>query len=248
MSEPTQGRGRAETPAPAGADLLTTKELADYLRLNERTVLKLAAQGELPGARLGNQWRFRRAAIDTWLDNQMLGVRRRPPATTPDSPSTFELRESFRPEHVIAELRGDTVPRVLEELCARAAELELVRDRTWFLGALIERENVLSSAVGQGIAFPHTLHRHPEQVLTPFLLVGRSADGVDFAAADRERVHLIVLMGLRYQELHLPWLGRLSWLLRDPRVRARLAAARTADEIHAILARCVDGGRPAGSR
>lgn len=227
---------------------MTTKELAEYLRLNERTVLKLASQGELPGARLGNQWRFRRAAIDMWLDDQMLGVRRRPPGAAPDSPATFEFRESFRPEHVIAELRGDTVPRVLEELCARAAELELVRDRTWFLGSLLERENVLSSAVGQGVAFPHTINRHPEQIRVPFLLVGRSANGVDFSAADKQRVHLVVLMGLRYQELHLPWLGRLSSLLREPRLRTRLAAAPSADEIHAILTRCLDWKPAPGAR
>ena len=54
--------------------LMTIKQLAGYLNLNERTVLRLVTDGALPGMKLGNQWRFRKAMIDTWLDDQMLGV------------------------------------------------------------------------------------------------------------------------------------------------------------------------------
>jgi PTS system nitrogen regulatory IIA component len=236
---PGNERPSADGARLVGADLLTTKELAEYLRVNERTVLKLAAQGELPGARLGNQWRFRRAVIDAWLDDQMLGVRHGQPAPTGESVPTFHLEDGFYDEHVIIELTGNHVSAVLAELCARAHALGLVRDRTWFLGALLERENVLSSAVGGGVAFPHTLHRHPEQVRKPFVLVGRSTAGVEFSAPDEKPVHIVILMGLRYQELHLPWLSRLSELLRAPEVRSRLMAATDAREFACILQRCV---------
>src|SRR5438128_1431440 len=57
--------------------LMTVKELAAYLNLNERTVLKLAAEGPLPAVKVGNQWRFRKAMIAAWLDEQMLGISRR---------------------------------------------------------------------------------------------------------------------------------------------------------------------------
>jgi excisionase family DNA binding protein len=215
---------------------MTTKELAEYLRLNERTVLKLAAQGELPGVRLGNQWRFRKAVVDTWLDDQMLGLR---PASSPAAAippvTTFSFEDGFQPEHVVAELRGHTVAAVLDELAAHAHGLDLVRDKTWFLGALLERENVLSSAVGHGVAFPHTLQRHPEQVGRPFLLLGRAKDGVDFGAPDGRPVHIIVVMGLRYEELHLPWLQRLTAALRQPELRAAILAARDGGEIRAAL-------------
>jgi excisionase family DNA binding protein len=215
---------------------MTTKELAEYLRLNQRTVLKLAAQGELPGVRLGNQWRFRKAVVDTWLDDQMLGLRPASSRTAAAPPeTTFSFEDGFQPEHVVAELRGHTVPAVLDELAAHAHGLDLVRDKTWFLGALLERENVLSSAVGHGVAFPHTLQRHPDQVRRPFLLLGRARDGVDFGAPDGRPVHIIVVMGLRYDELHLPWLQRLTAALRDAELRAVILAARDGEEIRAAL-------------
>jgi mannitol/fructose-specific phosphotransferase system IIA component (Ntr-type) len=89
--------------------------------------------------------------------------------------------------------------------------------------------------VGEGVAFPHTLDRHPEQVRRPFLLVGRSPHGIDFGAPDGELVHLVVLMGLRYQKLHLPWLKHLSGVLRNPHVRDAIAAAPDAEAICEVL-------------
>ena len=219
---------------------MTTRELAGYLRLNERTVLKLAAAGDLPGARLGTQWRFRRDVIDAWLDDQMLGLRagaRGEPAHA--VPASLELDDCFRPDHVSADLAGTTMPAALQELAARAAELELIRDRTWFLGALIERENTLSSAVGSGVAFPHTLERHPDQVTRPFLVLGRSSRGIDFGAADGQPVQLIIVMGLRHQELHLPWLARLSRMLKSDQARRDILSAEDAAAIHAAVCRHV---------
>ena len=50
---------------------MTIKQVAAYLNVNERTVLKLVQDGALPGVKVGNQWRFRKAMIDTWLDDRL---------------------------------------------------------------------------------------------------------------------------------------------------------------------------------
>jgi PTS system nitrogen regulatory IIA component len=46
---------------------MTTKELAEYLRLHEITICKYAAKGEIPAKRIGNVWRFDRDTIDAWI-------------------------------------------------------------------------------------------------------------------------------------------------------------------------------------
>ncbi len=51
-------------------DIFTIKQLASYLQLNERTVYRLAADGQLPAFKVGGSWRFRRADIDSWIDRQ----------------------------------------------------------------------------------------------------------------------------------------------------------------------------------
>jgi len=47
--------------------IMTTKELADYLKLHVITICKYAADGKIPAIRIGRVWRFDRDAIDKWI-------------------------------------------------------------------------------------------------------------------------------------------------------------------------------------
>ena len=47
--------------------IMTTKEVAEYLTLHKITVCKYAAEGKIPGVRDGRVWRFDKAAIDRWI-------------------------------------------------------------------------------------------------------------------------------------------------------------------------------------
>jgi len=218
--------------------LMTAKQLAAYLNVNDRTVLKLVLDGVLPGVKVGDQWRFRKAMIDTWLDDQMLGVMPRyldAPRPNGLPRRMLELASCFQPDHIIPDLAAKTRNIVVEELAALATRLGLVRDKTWFVGALIERENVMPSATGNGIAFLHTLHRNPEQVVRPFMILGRSRDGVDFDALDGQPTHLLFVLGLKFEELYLPWLQKLSQMFaREDAVRAILDAPDAATIFRAV--------------
>jgi excisionase family DNA binding protein len=48
-------------------NMMTTKELAEYLKLHEITICKYAAQGKIPAIRIGRVWRFDKDAIDAWI-------------------------------------------------------------------------------------------------------------------------------------------------------------------------------------
>jgi excisionase family DNA binding protein len=48
-------------------EIMTTKELAKYLRLHEITICKRAAEGNIPAIRVGRVWRFHKKAIDKWI-------------------------------------------------------------------------------------------------------------------------------------------------------------------------------------
>jgi excisionase family DNA binding protein len=54
-------------PSPGAQDVLTTAQLAEFLKVDEETVRKLARRGELPGRKIGRDWRFSRLAILDWL-------------------------------------------------------------------------------------------------------------------------------------------------------------------------------------
>ncbi len=51
-------------------EILTLKEVAKYLKLAEKTAYKLAADGKLPGFKVGGSWRFKQSDIESWITEQ----------------------------------------------------------------------------------------------------------------------------------------------------------------------------------
>ncbi len=72
--------------ATAEREILTLSEVAEYLKVAERTIYRLAGARKLPAFKVGGAWRFSRAEIDEWIKRQTIaasgshkppGVRRR---------------------------------------------------------------------------------------------------------------------------------------------------------------------------
>ena len=51
-------------------EILTLKDVAKYLKLAEKTAYKLAAEGKLPGFKVGGSWRFKQSDIESWITEQ----------------------------------------------------------------------------------------------------------------------------------------------------------------------------------
>lgn len=58
-------------------DIMTIREVAEYLKLAEKTAYHLAAKGAIPGFKVGGAWRFRRSEIDKWIERQSAEQARR---------------------------------------------------------------------------------------------------------------------------------------------------------------------------
>ncbi len=51
-------------------DIMTVKELADYLKIAEKTAYRFASEGKVPGFKVGSAWRFKKEEIDAWIKRQ----------------------------------------------------------------------------------------------------------------------------------------------------------------------------------
>jgi len=51
-------------------EILTIREVAEYLKINEKTAYRLTSEGKLPAFKVGGSWRFRRTEIEQWIDTQ----------------------------------------------------------------------------------------------------------------------------------------------------------------------------------
>ena len=51
-------------------DVMTIREVAEYLKLTEKTAYRLAADGKIPGFKVGGSWRFKRSELEKWIERQ----------------------------------------------------------------------------------------------------------------------------------------------------------------------------------
>ncbi len=88
-------------------DVLTLEEAANYLRLPKDIIEKHAAEGDIPGRRVEETWRFLRAAIDEWLRAQDgRTVLLQQAGTLADDESLAEVRDAIYAERGRPEAEG----------------------------------------------------------------------------------------------------------------------------------------------
>lgn len=52
-------------------DIMTIREVADYLKLTEKTAYRRTAEGKIPGFKVGGSWRFKRSELEDWIEGAM---------------------------------------------------------------------------------------------------------------------------------------------------------------------------------
>lgn len=213
--------------------MMTLSECASYLHLSENTVLKLARNSKLPGMLEDRKWSFRRDRVDEWLQQQ-LGAEEEELEEIPDG-ARIPLEELLPESAIIGDLRTSSALSVIEELAARAYGNGWLHDKPWFVGAVVERESLSSTAMEGGVAFLHTRSQAAGKIARPFITVGRSYNGVDFGAPDGKPTFLFFLLGLKYDKLHLPVLGRLARVMRNPTTVAKLRSLPSVTKMRALL-------------
>jgi len=58
-------------------EILTVKQLADYLQMDEHTIYRLAKNGKIPGTKIGAEWRFKKNLIDKWIERKSINSLKR---------------------------------------------------------------------------------------------------------------------------------------------------------------------------
>ncbi|MHC4849199.1 MAG: PTS sugar transporter subunit IIA [Planctomycetota bacterium] len=147
---------------------------------------------------------------------------------------SISLENIIPPERVKVLVSTDK-ESALREISALVTSLPEVEDGERLLEAIFEREEIMSTGIGLGIAIPHA--KIP-QVKEFVVALGKMARGIEFNALDGQPVELIVLIAGPddQQERYLQLLARITLKLKDAAVRRQIAAAEGVDAILAALA------------
>ncbi len=141
----------------------------------------------------------------------------------------------FCEEQLISfDLAATTKSDVIEELVELAAKSKLVKDKSLLLKDINTRENLVTTGVGYGVAFPHAKTKATKGIVIAF---GRSEHGVDFEAMDKQPVNLFFLIAAPEDAIgaHLKVMAHLSYLMKSEKNREKLMTVKSPGELLQII-------------
>lgn len=145
----------------------------------------------------------------------------------------MKIAEFIRPESVIVDLPARSKSRALQAMSAQASQALAVPEGV-ILQALLAREKLGSTGIGEGIAIPHT---RIAGVAAPFGMLARMNKPIDFDAIDDVPVDIVflLLMPAEDRKDHLNVLAHVARQLRSHEVLKKIRSAASAHELYEAI-------------
>lgn len=232
---------------------LKIKDVAELLNVSETTIRRWLSDGKIPAYRLNHQYRFSRIEIENWMMRCKLTLGK-------GGFSVFEEQQIYPPLEKQGNLHqeNETASRlgtqqfalyravhqgdVLIDIAAKTKE-SLIKTSTQIIAQklrvdaeiwtemLLDREELMSTALNQGIAVPHTrdsLHQGPLDLI----FVVFPQEPIEYGALDGQPVHTLFFLFACSDKTHLHLLSKLAHLSNHP---SSLAFLRTRPDKKKLL-------------
>ncbi|HNU92757.1 MAG TPA: PTS sugar transporter subunit IIA [Spirochaetota bacterium] len=146
----------------------------------------------------------------------------------------MEKLSEYTNEKFIKRLRARNKYKAIEELARLFDGAQVCSDIDELVTALVEREKIMSTGIGFGLAIPHAKIKSVKDIA---FSIGISRAGIDFDSMDGKPVNLIILVaaGDRQHKDYLTLLSRIMSILKDEKRRAEIINAAGPGEIMEIL-------------
>lgn len=210
-------------------DILTIEEVAKYLRVSERTVYDWAQKGEIPAGKIGTVWRFKKSEIEKWV-NERLSSNIKKEENNPE----VIVKNILSPDRIVF-INHTTKRDALVELANNLSTAPQVKYSDELVAEILKREELMSTAIGRGIAIPHV---RLSSVTDLVMSVGIcKKDIIDYQSIDEIPVRILIMIAAAYNQ-HTYYLQTLSFFsskLKEKALRDKLLDASTPEEAYALL-------------
>ena len=208
--------------------ILTIEEVAQYLRVSERTVYEWAQKGEMPAGKIGTVWRFKKSEIMRWVNERLSAGR-----FGYQNPSV-QIQAILSPDRILF-LDLPAKRDALLELAKNLATAPQIKNSQELASEIIKREELMSTAIGKGIAIPHIRLQSITDIVVSIGISRVDIDG--FNPLDDEPVRFIFMIAAAYNQ-HASYLQTLSFFsskLKNQDLRDSLLRSQTAGEVYELL-------------
>jgi nitrogen PTS system EIIA component len=216
---------------------LTLRDIAKYFAVPEKTVLRWVKKDGLPASCVNEQYLFNRSEVFEWGTSRRMNI---PPeivrAEKARESKTPSLSEALQNGGVFHGVTGRDKSNALREIIGRL-KLPSGTDQDSLLRVFLAREELASTAVGDGIAIPHVRTPVVLHVEKPRLALCFLENPVDFSALDGKPVYALFTLICPTIKSHLHLLSRLAFVLRDPGFKDAVRRRANLEEILAQITR-----------
>ena len=210
-------------------DIMTVQEVAELLRVSERTVYDWASSGTIPCGKLGTTWRFKRQEVNKWVNEQLSGPSKKNVTFSP-----VALKDILLPQNVMF-LQSDSKDSSLMEMLEVLASNGSIKDKDAIVEGIFQREKLMSTGIGLGIGIPHVRMDSVEDLM---MAVGLAKFELsDYESLDTKPVKLIFMILARANQhaQHIKAMAAISTRVRNPILREMLMQAQNPETIYELL-------------
>lgn len=195
---------------------LKLKDVAELLNVSETTIKRWISNGKIPYYRLNNQYRFSRSEIENWVLSCKQGGGFSPFDDGEDGPKEklgtqqFGLYRAVHKGGVYNQVPGGTKEEVIRNAMERIA-LDLHLDAEVITELLLDRENLMPTALSNGIGVPHTRDFLLQESFDVVAIVFPERP-IEYGALDGQPVHTLFFLFACDDKRHLHLLAKLAHL------------------------------------
>lgn len=194
---------------------LELAELAECLKLPLYTVERWIRQGRIPARKTGNQCVFKRAVLEKWAEKHDISFTLSDERVEKAGANDHEgLLTALKRGGLHYDVEGHDVESVLAEAVSLIPGFS-DDDRALLLTKLLEREKLVSTGIGKGVAIPHPRSPLPGNERLPLICTCFLKNKIDFNALDGKPVSVLFMIICPTVQFHLHLLSRISFCLRD---------------------------------
>ncbi len=217
---------------------LTVEDVTQLFSVSEKTIYRWIKSNELPAYRVNQQYRFNQSELLDWASAHRVNVSPNQiiVALGNQSETLPNFCEALINGGINYRVDGQDKPSVLKEVVGLMRLPDRV-DRDLLLQMLLAREEMGSTAIGDGIAIPHARNPIVLNVPKPSVTLCYLEHPIEFDAIDSKLVHILFTMISSTIKSHLHLLSQLAYFLRDPEFHDAIVNQAPREKIIAELRR-----------
>ncbi|HOD13202.1 MAG TPA: PTS sugar transporter subunit IIA [Spirochaetota bacterium] len=192
---------------------LKMKDIIDLLEVPEKTIIQWINDKKMPSYKIKNQYFFNKAEVNEWILKNNIAV----------SEKILDLALTNRPVSLIDLIKkgdvhygiiGSTVREVIDDVVRtipipKSADIDTVR------ASLLQREEMMTTAVGKGIALPHPRNPIISDIDEESVSICFLKNPIDYGALDGEPVKVLFIIISSNAKRHLEILSKISFLCKQ---------------------------------